>query len=148
MGKAEDSSGASDLGILAWGIGVGIVVVALLVAAYAIGATKGEADAKREAAGTSRTPETSTAPAATGAGAVDKAVVALFSSTCGGCHTLAVAGTTGNVGPNLDDLMPTKEQVLAAIENGGVGSGQMPPGLLTGNVAEQVAELVSSSARK
>ena len=27
----------------------------------------------------------------------------LFSQNCGGCHTLADAGTTGNVGPNLDD---------------------------------------------
>ena len=27
----------------------------------------------------------------------------LFSQNCGGCHTLADAGTTANVGPNLDD---------------------------------------------
>jgi len=27
----------------------------------------------------------------------------LFSQNCGGCHTLADAGTTGNLGPNLDD---------------------------------------------
>ncbi len=27
----------------------------------------------------------------------------LFSQNCGGCHALADAGTTGNVGPNLDD---------------------------------------------
>ena len=28
---------------------------------------------------------------------------ALFTTSCGGCHTLADAGTSGNVGPNLDD---------------------------------------------
>jgi mono/diheme cytochrome c family protein len=27
----------------------------------------------------------------------------LFSQNCGGCHTLADAGTVANVGPNLDD---------------------------------------------
>lgn len=27
----------------------------------------------------------------------------LFSKNCGGCHTLADAGTTGTIGPNLDD---------------------------------------------
>ena len=27
----------------------------------------------------------------------------LFSQNCGGCHTLADAGTAGTVGPNLDD---------------------------------------------
>jgi cbb3-type cytochrome c oxidase subunit III len=28
-----------------------------------------------------------------------------FATNCGGCHTLAQAGTTGNVGPNLDDAL-------------------------------------------
>ena len=27
----------------------------------------------------------------------------LFGPNCGGCHTLADAGTTANIGPNLDD---------------------------------------------
>jgi mono/diheme cytochrome c family protein len=29
-----------------------------------------------------------------------------FSTNCGGCHTLAAAGTTGAVGPNLDQNLP------------------------------------------
>jgi mono/diheme cytochrome c family protein len=28
-----------------------------------------------------------------------------FATNCGGCHTLAQAGTTGNVGPNLDETL-------------------------------------------
>jgi mono/diheme cytochrome c family protein len=28
-----------------------------------------------------------------------------FATNCGGCHTLAQAGTTGNVGPNLDEAL-------------------------------------------
>jgi mono/diheme cytochrome c family protein len=30
---------------------------------------------------------------------------ALFTQQCGSCHTLADAGTTGEVGPNLDDAL-------------------------------------------
>lgn len=29
-----------------------------------------------------------------------------FATNCGGCHALSAAGTTGNVGPNLDDNLP------------------------------------------
>jgi mono/diheme cytochrome c family protein len=29
-----------------------------------------------------------------------------FATNCGGCHTLAEAGTTGNIGPNLDEVLP------------------------------------------
>jgi cytochrome c2 len=36
---------------------------------------------------------------------------ALFVSKCGGCHTLANAGTSGTIGPNLDNAFgPDKEQ--------------------------------------
>lgn len=38
--------------------------------------------------------------------------------TCGTCHTLGDAGTTGAVGPNLNDLKPTEEQVTAAVTDG------------------------------
>jgi cytochrome c6 len=42
---------------------------------------------------------------------------------CGDCHTLADAGTTAKVGPNLDQVKPTFEQVIAAMEQ---GPGAMP----------------------
>ena len=29
-----------------------------------------------------------------------------FATNCGGCHTLGAAGTTGTIGPNLDDVLP------------------------------------------
>lgn len=135
----------SDWGVLGFGILVGCAVVALLVAAYAIGATKAKADSEREAdAGggdvPAETAQTTAAPAA------DEQALALFTASCGSCHTLGVAGTTATIGPDLDELQPTEEQVLAAIENGGAGSGQMPAGLLTGTDAEQVAKLVSGAA--
>jgi len=43
------------------------------------------------------------------------------SAGCGGCHTLAAANTTGNVGPNLDDLKPDFATVQSQVENGGGG---------------------------
>jgi len=42
---------------------------------------------------------------------------------CGDCHTLADAGTTGTIGPNLDEVQPTFEQVQAALNT---GPGDMP----------------------
>jgi mono/diheme cytochrome c family protein len=69
-----------------------------------------------------------------------------FSATCGGCHTLKDAGTTGNVGPDLDSLAPlTAERVAQQIKNGG---GPMPAGLLTGQDAANAAAYVASVAGK
>jgi mono/diheme cytochrome c family protein len=72
----------------------------------------------------------------------------IFTQTCGTCHVLQDAGTSGAVGPSLDTLKPDKARVEAAIENGGAGSGQMPAGLLAGQEATAVAEYVSSVAGK
>ena len=38
---------------------------------------------------------------------------------CTGCHTLKDAGSTGNVGPNLDQLKPAFAVVKRQVENGG-----------------------------
>ena len=51
------------------------------------------------------------------------AAKAMFTGNCGGCHTLADAGTTGTVGPNLDELKPDEATVEHQIANGG---GAMP----------------------
>jgi mono/diheme cytochrome c family protein len=44
-------------------------------------------------------------------------------ANCGACHTLAAAGASGQVGPNLDSVQPGYEQVRSKVENGG---GVMP----------------------
>jgi cytochrome c6 len=46
---------------------------------------------------------------------------AIFTGACGGCHTLADAGTSGTVGPNLDDKKPDYRHATAQITNGGGG---------------------------
>jgi cytochrome c6 len=68
-----------------------------------------------------------------------------FAGTCGSCHTLEDAGTDGSFGPNLDELAPDKERVLAAIET---GPGEMPDGLLDGAAADAVAGYVAGAAGK
>ena len=93
------------------------------------------------------------APAGTsaGGGAAPAGAAAgkqLFADNCGSCHTLKAAGTTGTVGPNLDQVKPPKANVIAAIDAGGMGSGTMPKGLLTGKEEQAVATFVSESAGK
>jgi cbb3-type cytochrome c oxidase subunit III len=46
---------------------------------------------------------------------------AMFTSNCGSCHTLEKAGTSGTVGPNLDEAQPTFEEAVRQIRNGGGG---------------------------
>jgi mono/diheme cytochrome c family protein len=87
----------------------------------------------------------------------------LFETNCGTCHTLYAAGTDGNFGPNLDQLLAptgpstdpatikaTKTRVLNAINNGVDSStpGRMPAGILSGQQAAQVADFVSREAGK
>ena len=42
---------------------------------------------------------------------------------CGGCHTLEAAGSTGTIGPNLDDSQPEVSLVVDRVTN---GQGAMP----------------------
>jgi len=81
----------------------------------------------------------------TDAGTDGKSVFA--TAGCGGCHTLADAGASGNVGPNLDEAKPAKELVLDRVTN---GKGVMPPfkGQLSDAQIDAVAEYVSSVAGK
>lgn len=83
----------------------------------------------------------------------------LFQTNCGTCHSLYAAGTDGNYGPDLDELLATsgptegdktvEGRVLSAIENGIDGSttpGRMPPGILNDAQAEEVAAFVAAVA--
>ena len=70
---------------------------------------------------------------------------AIFVTNCGGCHTLAAAGTSGTVGPNLDDLKPNYQAVTAQITNGG---GVMPSykgQFTTQQIADLAAYVVTST---
>jgi mono/diheme cytochrome c family protein len=69
------------------------------------------------------------------------------SAGCGSCHTLADAGTSGTIGPNLDEAMPSKALAIDRVTN---GRGAMPPfkGQLTEAQIDAVATYVSSVAGK
>lgn len=91
---------------------------------------------------TTLTGTTLTTPAPSGNAAAGKP---LFVTNCGGCHTLADAGTTGTVGPNLDDLKPPADVVEHQVINGGA---TMPPfkGVLTDQQIADVSAYVASAA--
>jgi cbb3-type cytochrome c oxidase subunit III len=82
--------------------------------------------------------------------------------SCGSCHTLADAGTTGTIGPNLDDAFGPgraqgfKDSTIAAIVADQIRypnkqqmtkiGGVMPANLVTGDDVSDVADYVASVA--
>ena len=89
----------------------------------------------------------------------------LFKINCGNCHTLYAAGTDGNFAPDLDLLLAptgppegagaeeaieqTEGRVRNAIEKGVDSTttpGRMPPEILSGEQAKEVAEFVAHTA--
>lgn len=93
---------------------------------------------------TTETETTATTPAVEGDPVAGKEVF-LGASACGGCHTLADAGSSGTVGPNLDEAMPDNELVVDRVTN---GQGGMPSfsSTLTEQQIADVAAYVSSVA--
>ena len=78
----------------------------------------------------------------------------LFQGKCGGCHTLAAAGTLGTNGPNLDRAFGPprkqgfKESTIAnvVLDQIRAPSPPMPKNLVTGHDADDVASYVASVA--
>ncbi len=108
-------------------------------------ATTGSTAASSDGTSTASTASTASTGTTGGAAAYPASAKKTFSTTCGGCHTLADAGTSGNVGPNLDQLKPDEATVAHQIQAGG---GAMPPGLLKGQDLKDVAAYVSAVAGK
>ena len=70
-------------------------------------------------------------------------------AACGACHILKAAASDGNIGPNLDILKPTEEQVRGVVTE---GLGVMPAfgeeGLLTSEEIDAVSYYVANSSGK
>ena len=68
---------------------------------------------------------------------------------CGTCHILKAAASEGNIGPDLDSLKPSEEQVKLVVTD---GLGVMPAfgaeGLLTPEEIDAVSHFVANSAGK
>ena len=66
---------------------------------------------------------------------------------CGTCHTLQAAGSTGNIGPNLDQLKLPMSQIIYTVTNG-IGVMSAWQGILTQEEIEAVAYYVFNSTNK
>ena len=68
---------------------------------------------------------------------------------CSSCHVLKAAGSTGNIGPDLDDLKPLEEQVRDVVTE---GLGVMPAfgeeGILSKEEIDIVSFYVANSSGK
>jgi cbb3-type cytochrome c oxidase subunit III len=85
--------------------------------------------------------------AAAGGGTATSGKDIFLTAGCTGCHTLKDAGSTGTIGPNLDQAKPPKSRVVDRVTN---GKGAMPSfkGKLTKQQIDAVASYVSSVAGK
>jgi hypothetical protein len=65
---------------------------------------------------------------------------------CGDCHTLSAAGSRGTIGPNLDQLKPSRGVVVDQVVQGGNGMPSFAS-KLTRQEIDAVAEYVADSAQ-
>ena len=77
-----------------------------------------------------------------GAPAVDGKAV--FADTCGSCHTLSAAGTSGTTGPNLDDVSLDAGAVEGIVRDGRGGMPALGDQLSDDEIAA-VADFVASN---
>jgi mono/diheme cytochrome c family protein len=64
------------------------------------------------------------APAEGGGGDAESGEEVFAAAGCGSCHTLAAAGASGTIGPNLDESRPSVDLAVDRVTN---GRGAMPP---------------------
>ena len=115
------------LAIVAW-VAAGLVVVMLLAGPAVVASDKN-----------------ATSGATAGYGSTTAVNGAqLFKGNCGSCHTLSAAGTSGQVGPNLDNVSLSAAEVEAKVRS---GSGAMPSfsGKLSDAEIKAVAAYVSGA---
>ncbi len=155
-----------------------VLTIALAGAGAGIGIWLADQSGAAEAAGPATTAETAAPPAATetappetgetepgttaetqeapetetggGGGEGDAAAgeEVWLQAGCGSCHTLAAAGSTGTIGPNLDQAQPSYDLVVERVTN---GAGAMPAfgrqGILDEQQIQDVAAYVVQSTQ-
>jgi mono/diheme cytochrome c family protein len=71
----------------------------------------------------------------------------LFAARCAGCHTLRAVHAVSQVGPDLDFLRPPAAVVRRRIHEGSeAATAVMPPEIVTGSDAADVAAFVAKAA--
>ncbi len=106
------------------GLFVAISVVLFAVAMVGVVVFAVEEEEAAHATETGESPGTTTAPGGETGGDAAAGEAVFASAGCGGCHTLEAAGSSGAVGPNLDDAKPDHALVVDRVTN---GAGVMPP---------------------
>lgn len=101
------------LELVGWSLAVFFVI--LLFAGPRVVAEDKAETAPAKAQGTAPAKTQDSAPAVDGK--------AVFTDTCGSCHTLSAAGTSGSVGPNLDDVSLDASTIEGIVRD---GRGGMP----------------------
>jgi len=125
--------------------------VATYIAKCSANPSCGVTASKEASAGstTTTTPATTTPSggAASGGSAVAAGKKVFASAGCTSCHTLKDAGSTGTIGPDLDQLKPSEPTVQHQVE---VGGSAMPAfkSQLSATQIKDVATYVSSVAGK
>jgi cytochrome c553 len=114
---------------------VAITLVVIVLATVEIVGESHEAEGS-EGGGESVPAETNGGEGGGGDAAAGEAV---FTASCGSCHTLEEAGTSGTVGPNLDESTLDLDAVVAQVTNGG---GGMPA--FEGTLSEEDIQNVSA----
>jgi mono/diheme cytochrome c family protein len=126
-------------------VGFALVIGALALVGAGCGGGDDESAPPETTTGTTTTGggETTTGGGASGDAANGEQVFA--SAGCGSCHTFSKANSSGNVGPNLDDLAPAFDTVVRQVTNGG---GAMPAfkDQLSEQEIRDVAAFVSGSS--
>jgi mono/diheme cytochrome c family protein len=118
--------------------------IAISLAAAALGLVACGSSSSESSSATTAAPATTSTKTTAVASAEGEKV---FASNCAQCHTLAAAGSTGEVGPNLDSIAPDEATVNAKVTNGG---GGMPAfaDVLTEAQIDAVSAYVADSAGK
>jgi cytochrome c553 len=124
-----------------------LLVVAMLTAVEVLGeAHESEGGAEHTESGETDTGQQGDDGGGGGGGGGGDAAAGeeIFVANCGSCHTLTAAGTSGNIGPNLDDTSFDQGAVEEQVAQGG---GGMPAfeGQLSEEEIRNVAAFVVAS---
>ena len=121
----------------------GVAFLVIVGALALVGAGCGGDDNESSSPPETKTEMTTGGGDETGDATNGKAVFA--SAGCGGCHTFSEAGSSGSVGPDLDDAAPSFDKVVTQVTNGG---GPMPAfkDQLSEQEIRDVAAFVSGSS--
>jgi mono/diheme cytochrome c family protein len=127
---------------------VAFAVALLVLGVVAFAGCGGEEDVTATPETVEGTLPEATGEAETGGGAPQGDSAAgkeVFASAgCGSCHTLADAGTTGTVGPDLDQSSVDVEQAFEQITNGGGGMPAFSGQLSEKQIADVAAYVVDA----